>query len=84
MDLRIYPNPGIDLLQVNWNARHDENVSIIVTDIAGRVVSMNSYEVLDGQNLVMFDMSSEPSGVYLVQMHSNTIQETLKWIKIED
>lgn len=82
-DFIVYPNPGGDLLQMSWDAQEDEQTNVLVTDMAGHHIFSNDYDVLKGQNTVMIDMSSHPSGLFMVHVKSGTMQEMRKWMRID-
>lgn len=37
-DLRIYPNPGTEVIQLSFDAQSEEDLTVFITDIAGRIL----------------------------------------------
>jgi hypothetical protein len=80
-ELILVPNPGSNTLQVNWTAVEDGTVAIRIADMSGRIAVAQEFDVLAGENKVVFDMSSKASGVYVVYVQTGTELLTEKWVK---
>jgi hypothetical protein len=80
-DLIVYPNPGDHLLQVQWNAAKNSQVVLKIVDMSGRLVVLQEYEIPAGKNVVSFDMTAQPSGVYAILLQSTDEVMSVKWIK---
>ncbi len=79
--LVVAPNPGNNTMQVTWNAMTDGEVAIRIVDMSGRMVVAQQYEVLSGANIVTFDMTSQPAGVYAILVQTDKEVISVKWIK---
>jgi hypothetical protein len=77
----VLPNPGKEQMQVYWTAPVNESASIRIVDLAGRTIVAQDFDVIRGENTVVFDMGMYPSGVYAVVMQTATSISTVKWIK---
>ena len=67
----IYPNPTTGVLQVSINEVQGSNVSLVVRDMSGRVVSTVAAQTTGGVNVVDVDLSHVAQGVYTLQYYSN-------------
>ncbi len=80
MNLSVFPNPANDVLNVNLELDEAANVTYVVTDIAGRVLTMAT------QNNVTvaartIDVSVLPAGVYFVTAKTDKKETTSKFVK---
>ena len=80
-EIVVYPNPGNGQFRIQFLSFKDETVNIMISDIDGRLVHKNSYEVLKGENLIVFDLSERNDGIYILRLTSDSWQTTTKWIK---
>ena len=82
----VYPNPGSGVFLVNMNFPPDNistitlSASITVTDVIGREVAISNDVVVNG-NIFRLDLSSQPSGVYFLNIVCGN-QRTVKRIEI--
>lgn len=67
LDLKIYPNPTIDLFYLEMELSQSTNMQIQIMDIHGRVVSQNMLNDQIGSISQTIDMSNEPAGTYLLR-----------------
>lgn len=64
-DVNVAPNPFADVTTINFNLKADAEVSVVVTDIAGRVVyTTTANQLTTGQQAITVDGSSFQAGVY--------------------
>ena len=64
----VYPNPTRGLLNISIQANDLQNVSIELLNSLGEVVSNKNLIEFQGEINESFDISSEPSGVYLLRI----------------
>ena len=65
----IYPNPANNMINVNYEIKSNEKVSINVTNLAGQVVATkNNGSQVSGSYKSEMDLSSLANGLYLVQL----------------
>jgi len=69
----LYPNPTNGAARVNFTLSDKAEVTLSVTDLAGRVVSQTkNYSLTNGEhNLMVNENQSLPAGIYLVNMTIN-------------
>lgn len=77
--IEIYPNPTEGIIQINNN--RNENFSIVVTDLNGRVVYTDLNSILAG-NQTVIDLSNVETGVYLIKIF-NSYSERVERILIK-
>jgi Leucine-rich repeat (LRR) protein len=79
--LKIYPNPVDKQFQVEFNVEAEGITTIMVNDVLGRFVSSQKVSVTKGTNLVSFDMSEAPRGMYILTVNDGKVQESRQIIK---
>jgi hypothetical protein len=67
----VYPNPTHDVLRVDFTATDASTTTMQVTDLLGRVLLSQNVSVVKGENLVPFNVSSLPSGAYLLKVNGD-------------
>lgn len=67
-NVRIYPNPTKDLLNLNFNAANQGQVTVKVMDMTGRVMKVVQVQVNQGENLMALGIGEFPQGIYTIQM----------------
>jgi len=70
-ELGIYPNPSDGMVNVLFESERNENLRLRVTDIGGRVVFERSVQSARGQVNLSIDLSTLPSGVYLLGLEGS-------------
>lgn len=73
----LYPNPNKGTFSIQLSQKEVKDLTVIVFDVVGKPV----YQTQVSQSEFELNLSYLPSGVYLVKLSSNTINETLKFIK---
>jgi hypothetical protein len=76
----IYPNPVRDRINITINLKKPSLVSIDISDLTGRIVSGESYQITDKKNIII-DTKSLPTGIYLLRCESQGEVITKKIIK---
>ena len=71
---RIYPNPAIDIVNVQTNS---DNGIVEIFDITGKQISSNNYT----SNMFQLNISTFPAGTYYAVISSETSRKTTKIIK---
>ncbi|MFT4526741.1 MAG: hypothetical protein ACI85F_002921, partial [Bacteroidia bacterium] len=69
-NLSLYPNPTGGMLNIVFNLELDQNVRMVVSDLAGKVAMDRSFTQRSGQNKMNIDTQELPLGMY-VMMISN-------------
>ena len=69
--VQVYPNPATTTVSVSLQIKEQSEVSISVTDIAGKEISSKNYGQLSGASVITINTSNTPSGVYFVNVKMN-------------
>ncbi|MFY7883885.1 MAG: T9SS type A sorting domain-containing protein [Dolichospermum sp.] len=79
----LFPNPVINKLNLVVNATKDEKLSIIITDIIGKLLFNEKYDIKKGTNTLNINTEKLVKGIYTVQIVSALNPETVisKFIK---
>ncbi len=72
----IYPNPTKDKLMVTLLAPAVQNVTLIITDIAGKIVMQQSKQLISGDNNLSLHVAKLQSGTYFIKAVCNNGCET--------
>ena len=64
---KIYTNPASNITTLELNLEMDQDVSVSIVDLSGRIVEMQNYQLQAGQNKVQLDIL-ELSGIYFVKI----------------
>lgn len=75
-DLKIYPNPASDFLQVELATDSHQNLQIRVLDLLGR-----SYLQQTAKSYMQIEISSLPNGVYYLELRDAKAVLTHKFVK---
>ncbi len=70
----LYPNPAADKVQLQWTERSPEASNLQIYDMSGRLVQR---QLLPQGNSAKVDVSSLPSGVYILQIDGSDQREKL-------
>lgn len=75
--LKLYPNPSVSQLNIEFNTVIAEGV-IEIYDLLGKQIYRQS---LSANNLIQIDVESWQTGLYLVKIKSNNNEATKKFVK---
>lgn len=78
--LNIYPNPTNTNTTVSFSLSNESNVTINVTDLAGKVIYTNALGTVNGAQNVTVNTENLTSGVYMVNVSINGTVSTEKLI----
>ena len=76
--MRLFPNPVIGDLNLEWTSSKKEPVSIIIINELGQVIYRTKH--VDSQ-LIKIDCSNFPEGIYFIKMESSLFSTIDKFIK---
>jgi hypothetical protein len=76
-DAVLFPNPNNGSFSIFLREKEVKDLSVNVFDVFGKLV----YETKVNQNEFELNIPNLPTGIYLVKLNSNSINETLKFIK---
>jgi len=81
--VNLYPNPATNSFNVLFDSQLNEDITISVKDVSGKLLINQVYSNENGTNQISINASSLPAGIYFVNTTSNTIDETKKLIIID-
>lgn len=70
-DIKVYPNPAANLLNVSFDNQLVENVEVTLIDALGRIIEKATAQDF-GTNIVSFDLNNVSNGIYNVQLISGS------------
>lgn len=74
----IVPNPASEMIQIDYTALQEETVQFKIYGGDGQLVLNQSIDLAEGQNLLPFDISALPAGVYFCMANG---EQGLQFIK---
>ncbi|WP_293872564.1 S8 family serine peptidase [Flavobacterium sp.] len=73
----LYPNPNNGSFSIMLNRSEVKDLAVTVFDVFGKLI----YQTKTNQNEFDLNIPNLPTGMYMVKLSSNSINETLKFIK---
>ncbi len=70
--LKVSPNPTTDRCLVRFQAKHADSAQILLLNAQGAAVQQFAFDILDGDNQFDLDLSTLPSGVYVLRLQSQS------------
>ncbi len=67
----IYPNPAVNNLRLAIASPNNEKVTLVVTDLAGRIVMQNSTQLVAGDNNLQLNVKGLAKGSYSIKVVCN-------------
>ncbi len=66
--LKLFPNPSEGVSQLKYHATEMGDLSIIVTDLAGREIYNNEISDFQGSHSEVLDLTGESAGIYFINV----------------
>lgn len=79
--LLLYPNPNNGQYTIDYTGEKGETLSVTVTDISGKIVLNENWNVNAGNNKRNLNLVSLPSGIYLTTITGLQGSTTVKIVK---
>lgn len=80
-DIKLFPNPASDVLNVVFDLSESTLLDITVTNALGQVIrTIPATQYGAGMNTLNVDVTTLPAGIYNVQLRSSNAQMTHKFI----
>jgi hypothetical protein len=79
-NMKIYPNPAFETLNLELNELKDEEVGILIFNEIGQIVLREN--VVPGDSLKKIDVSALQSGLYMLEVKSKSKIVRYKVVKI--
>lgn len=80
---KLYPNPTTGGFNITIAAREHSNGLITIADMAGKIISKEKIDLVEGSNSLHINLKDIAPGLYLVSLQSGKITETQKLIIIK-
>jgi hypothetical protein len=80
-DIRLFPNPSSNNVNLEIYVGESFNNHIRITDMLGKVLIDESRVLVAGKNTFVYDMSPYAKGLYMVTVSDGTNQQVLKLVK---
>jgi len=77
----LYPNPAEALLNISYSSKNDENISMQIIDLQGKIMIQQKLVKNSDNNIETIDVSKLSKGLYICRIQSSNKFETLKFIK---
>lgn len=71
VSFQIFPNPITDKVSLTLNAQKNHQLNIQITDIAGRLVFTEKWQVVIGNNAKILELEALPDGIFMIQLIEN-------------
>ena len=76
--LVIYNNPFSDMIRLKVKVSRAQDLTMTVTDMLGKTYISQNYHALSGDNLVNLPSSITSHGVYILRIHGESYDQTVK------
>ena len=70
-EVKVFPNPASQQLNVSFNAVENIDLSINLADVSGRIVQHVNYAARQGENSFSFDLDNISKGMYFLNIQGN-------------
>lgn len=81
LDLKAYPNPVRNELNVTFTSVSNTEATILIYDMNGREVLNRRIDITEGFNNTLFDVSMFSKGMYMLNLMTGNQKETLRFVK---
>ncbi|MCB9350367.1 MAG: T9SS type A sorting domain-containing protein [Lewinellaceae bacterium] len=82
--IRIHPNPASSQLFISFTSMQEGEVQILARGLSGKVVLSGKREVNKGENTLILEALSLPSGIYFLQLGTERSVGTVKFVIQKD
>jgi hypothetical protein len=80
--ISIFPNPFQSLISVNLLNISDENITVNIYDMFGKLIEKSTYRISNGfNNMITLDMGDLPAGVYYLEVKATNYVKSTKIVK---
>ncbi|CAN5405363.1 hypothetical protein BH11BAC1_BH11BAC1_08410 [soil metagenome] len=77
-DLAAFPNPSNGQFQVSFTCEKEQACTVNIYDLSGRIVMERNISAVTGNNLIEMNSTSLSSGMYLMRLTGEGINEQLR------
>jgi hypothetical protein len=80
--ISIFPNPFQSLISVSLLNISDENITVNIYDMFGKLIEKSTYRISNGfNNMITLDMGDLPAGVYYLEVKATNYVKSTKIVK---
>ena len=79
--INLYPNPADDFLTVGFGLKEDEELTVTIYNVAGKILLTTSQSFSAGEQSIRLDVSKLPSAFYFAEVKSGDYMKTMKFVK---
>jgi hypothetical protein len=80
--ISIFPNPFQSLISVSLLNISDENITVNIYDMFGKLIEKSTYRISNGfNNMITLDMGDLPAGVYYLEVKATNYVKSTKVVK---
>ncbi|MEI6409980.1 MAG: PKD domain-containing protein [Bacteroidota bacterium] len=79
--VKAFPNPATNDLHLVFNAQTGGDYELRITDISGKVLTVNQLNSVSGANATKVDVSKLVPGLYLAELRAADRVQTIKFVK---
>ena len=80
--LSLFPNPASQNVFLNYEAKHESEVSIHIFDVTGKEIQNIQTQVLTGNNNLKLNTEALESGIYFIEIANEHYSKKIKFIKL--
>jgi len=80
--LSLFPNPASQNVFLNYEAKHESEVTIHIFDVTGKVIQTIQSQVLTGNNKLKLNTEALESGIYFIEITNEHNSKKIKFIKL--
>ena len=77
-EVKAYPNPVKDLLNVDFISSVQQSYTVKLMDMTGRVVYNESRSASEGENHMEMNVSGFSSGIYMINFEMGDLREQIR------
>ncbi len=81
--VKVYPNPFASRVNFTINLSRDENVSIAISDVSGKIIRVSTHQLKFGENTITISSDEMYPGLYFYVIKGDEILNTGRLLKIE-
>ena len=82
LSLELFPNPANSILQISFALNQDQQITISIFDMTGKMVSQSTQLTDAGEHTIQTDVSRLPAGFYFVELSMGISSEKTGSIKM--
>lgn len=82
-DLKLYPNPVKDYLNLQYRTDGNEKVMVKIYDLKGRLIQNHTYDAIEMTAGVILPVQNLPEGLYLCRIQTSQAIVSAKFIKYQ-